>query len=182
MINADPYPITKSSRPLKEFVARFKHDFRSNRQQDCGELLQILLEKCSVLKELTLSVVHVTYKCTKCEKVSSSDDERNILYEDLTGFSIADIISTINRTFPNFFDDCTHCKSKTVHEHNEKLLMLPEVLIVNLKRFKRSTSNRIIGKNSMEIDPSILLQLEETAYSLNAGNITFIHVLLLVVV
>ena len=121
-----------------------------------------------MLKELTLSIVHVSYKCTKCEKVSSSDDERNILYEDLTGFSIADIISTINRTFPNFFDDCTHCKSKTVHEHNEKLLMLPEVLIVNLKRFKRSRANRIIGKNCQEINPSSMLQLDESVYSLNA--------------
>ena len=166
--NANPYPIVKSAKALKEFVARFKPDFQSNKQQDCCDFLQTLLEKCSILKQLTLSIVHVTFKCTKCEKVSRSDDERNILYEDFTGSSIANVISGTDRTFPNFFDDCFECKMKTVHEHNEKMLMLPEVMIVNLKRFKRSRSNRVIGKNSMEIEPSIILHLEETFYSLNA--------------
>ena len=35
--NSGPYSITKSARPLKEFVARFKPDFQSNRQQDCSD-------------------------------------------------------------------------------------------------------------------------------------------------
>ena len=60
------------------------------------------------------------------------------------------------------------CEAETTHEKQEKILCLPDILIVNLQRFKRSKSNRIIGKDCMHIDPSIILNLEQTSYFLNA--------------
>ena len=164
------YPIKLSARPLKEFVAQFPglHHFRSRKQQDCDEFLQCILEKCRILKELTQSVVHITYKCKRCRNLINTEDTRNILYEDLSGSSIADIFSSTERTFPNFQEKCTHCKVKTIHEHYEKILMLPDVLIVKLQRYQKNRFNRIINKNCMDIQPSIILTLLDTDYMLNA--------------
>ena len=94
MKNVAPYPLVKSTRPLKVFVAQLKPSFRTNRQQDADEFVQCLLNKCETLKELTQCVVMVAYKCKGCGKEIRSEDRRNILYENLTGSSIADIIST----------------------------------------------------------------------------------------
>ena len=157
-----------SARPLKEFVARFLPHFRSKEQQDCDEFLQFIIQKCDILRDLTQSVVHVTYKCKSCENVINTEDTRNVLYEDLTESSIAEIFSNTERTFPNFKEKCTLCKTKTIHEHHEKILMLPEVLIVKLQRYQKNKFNRIINKNCMDIDPSIILQLNEADYMLNA--------------
>ena len=82
--------------------------------------------------------MQVTYKCKTCENLISNEDSRNILYEDLSGLSVSEIISSGERKLPDFFEKCTRCKIKTVHEQYEKLLMLPEVLIVCLKRFKKT--------------------------------------------
>ena len=112
--------------------------------------------------------MQVTYKCKTCENLISNEDSRNIMYEDLTGLSISEIISSTERKLSDFFEKCTRCNKKTVHEQFEKLLMLPEVLIVSLKRFRKSKSNRTIGKNCSEIEPSEILTIDETAYSLNA--------------
>ena len=95
-----PY-ITQSAKPLKEFVARFLPHFRSKEQQDCDEFLQLVLQKCGILRELTQSAVQITYKCKSCENVINTEDRRNVLYEDLTGSSMAEIISNTERTFPN---------------------------------------------------------------------------------
>ena len=161
-------PIKLLARPLKEFVAWFLPHFRSKEQQDCDEFLQLIIEKCGILRELTQSVVHITYKCKKCKKATNTEDTRTVFYEDLTESSIAEIFSNTERTFPEFQEKCTYCKSKTFHEHNEKILMLQEVLIVKLQRYQKNRFNRIINKNCMDIKPSIILSLDETDYMLNA--------------
>ena len=46
--------------------------------------------------------------------------------------------------------------------------MLPEVLIVKLQRYQKNQFNRIISKNCTDIDPSVILQLDQTDYMLNA--------------
>ena len=136
--NASLYPsVQLSARPLKEFVAQFPglHHFRSKEQQDCDEFLQCILEKCGILRELTQSVVHIIYKCKSCKNVTNTEDTRNVLYEDLTGSSIVEIVSNTERTYPDFMDKCTHCGKETIQEHHEKILMLPEVLILKLQRY-----------------------------------------------
>ncbi len=57
---------------------------------------------------------------------------------------------------------------ETHHERIEKLLMLPDVLIVNLERFQTSRSGRTTMKNCADIEPSIVVTINETIYSLNA--------------
>ena len=96
--------ITQSDKPLKEFVARFLPHFRSKEQQDCDKFLQCIIEKCDILRELTQSVVRITYKCKTCGNVINTEDRRNVLYENLTGFSMAQIFSNTERIFPNFRD------------------------------------------------------------------------------
>ena len=79
-----------------------------------------------------------------------------------------EIIPSIEKPWPDFKTNCIVCKAETWHDKYEKILILPKVLIVNLQRFKRGRSNRIIGKNCMNVDPSIILTLDESLYSLNA--------------
>ena len=51
------------------------------------------LRQCDVLKKLTHLTVRITRICKICETVTSSDDERNILHEQLSGDSMTEIIS-----------------------------------------------------------------------------------------
>ena len=52
-----------------------------------------ILRQCDVLKKLSHLTVRITRICTLCKKLTSSDDERNILYEQLNGDTMTDIIS-----------------------------------------------------------------------------------------
>ena len=168
MKNSTLYPIIKSARPLKAFVAQFKEEFRNNNQQDADEFIQCLFSQCEILRELTKSVVIVNYKCKRCGKKINKEDERNVFYENIDGSSIAEIISSTKRKFPTFLEQCSECRLETQFEKNEEIVLLPDVLIVNLQRVQRSRSNRILGKNCTEIEPSVLLTLGNTIYSLNA--------------
>ena len=60
------------------------------------------------------------------------------------------------------------CNAKTTHEKQEMILCLPDVLVVNLQRYKQTQSNRITSKDSKHIYPSIVLPIGETSYYLNA--------------
>ena len=73
-----------------------------------------------------------------------------------------------NSSLPNFQETCTNCGSKTFQEHHEKILMLPQVMIVKLQRYEKNRFNRIIKKNCMDVEPSIILPLLESEYMLNA--------------
>ena len=46
--------------------------------------------------------------------------------------------------------------------------MLPDVLIVNIDRFRNPRSTRNGSKNCVNIEPSVILSINETIYSLNA--------------
>ena len=81
---------------------------------------------------------------------------------------MVEIFSNIERKCPEFLSNCTVCKKRTFHERTERLLMLPDVLIVNLERFQRTRLNRTTNKNCNIIEPSIILPIGETMYSLNA--------------
>ena len=52
-----------------------------------------ILRQCDVLKKLSHLTVRITRICKICETVTSSDDERNILHEQLSGNSMTEIIS-----------------------------------------------------------------------------------------
>ena len=137
-MNAEPHPPVKSSRPLKRFVANYYPQFRNSKQQDIAEFTLCILEQCEILKSLTEMSVLVTYKCTVCSNAINQYDRRFILYEDLGGNSMTEIISGTEKSLPTLLVQCPKCKIKTNHEHHEKLIELPEVLIVNLQRFERS--------------------------------------------
>ena len=170
MYNADFFPPIKSARPLKALVAHSSPNFRSNRQQDCTEFANSVLEKCELLTELTQSIVYVTYKCRRCSKTTTDRENRNILYESITGSTLGEIIgSNRERSFPIFQKDCTRCKMETDHDHDENILMMPELLLINLQRFQTSKSKRVIlNKNCMDIEPSDFLNLGGTVYILRA--------------
>ena len=160
--------IPQSSYELKQLVANIKPQFQDNKQHDIDKFLQVILKNCSFLDQLSHLTVQITRICKICKKATSSEDERSILYENLDGDFMNEIISSIEKTWPVFKTNCIFCKAETLHDKYEKILILPKILIVNLQRFKRSRSNKIIGKNCMNVEPSIILTLEESLYSLNA--------------
>ena len=170
MYNAGFYPTIKSARPLKTFVAHSKPNFRNKDQQDCSEFAHSVIEKCELLTELTKSIVSVTYKCTICKKITTDRENRNILYESITGTTLREIIgSSTERSLEIFQKDCTYCKTETDHEHYENMIMLPDLLLINLQRFKTGKSKRVIlDKNCTDVMPSDFLNLGGTVYSLNA--------------
>ena len=170
MYNAGFYPTIKSARPLKTFVAHSMPNFRNKDQQDCSEFAHSVIEKCELLTELTKSIVSVTYKCTICKKITTDRENRNILYESITGTTLREIIgSSTERSLEIFQKDCTYCKTETDHEHYENMIMLPDLLLINLQRFKTGKSKRVIlDKNCTDVMPSDFLNLGGTVYSLNA--------------
>ena len=110
--------------------------------------------------------MHIIDKCNICNIVSETDDKRNVIYESIDGDSVAEIISTQDKKNHSFMKQCRKCQINTNHERYEKIVTQPNVLIINMKRFKRNKYNRIIGKNSIEINPSIVLKLDQVVYSL----------------
>ena len=90
----------------------------------------------------------------------------NILYENLHADSIAEIVTGDARTSPSISKRCEKCRTETSHEEIEKAYFLPDVLIVNLKRFNQI--GKKIRKDCREVEPSTILQKDEIVYSLNA--------------
>ena len=86
-------PSIQSSYPLKRYVAQVNPQFWSNSQQDIVEYIGHILKQCGILNKLSHLTVRITRICKICKKVTSSDDERNILFEQLNGGSMAEIIS-----------------------------------------------------------------------------------------
>ena len=86
-------PSIQSSYPLKKFVAQVNPQFWSNAQQDIVEFIGHVLKQCGLLNKLSHLTVRITRICTLCKKLTSSDDERNILYEQLNGDTMTEIIS-----------------------------------------------------------------------------------------
>ena len=143
-------------------------NYKTNAQQDTGEFINYVVTNCSILRKLTESSVLVKYKCLSCQKTVNDELTRYIVFENLSGGSILKIFSNTERTFPIFLNHCTDCKMETHHERTEKLLMLPDVLVVNLERFQRTRSNRASSKNCKNVEPSIVLSVNETEYSLTS--------------
>ena len=167
MINSDPNTV-KSARPLKKFVANnFDDDYKTNRQQDCGEFINYLVSYCSILKRLTKFSVYTTYKCRICGTLSNSVDDRNVRYENLIGDSIDEILS-LEENVPPISKECKKCKKNTSHAELEAYYELPDVLIICLKRFEQVDGN--ITKNPKEVEPTPLLHYEQgnTVYALKS--------------
>ena len=64
---------------------------------------------------------------------------------------------------------CYFCERSQYHEKTEKIMVLPEVLIVYLKRFPRSLYGRSTRKNDTPVDPPNILSLsDQTDYFLRS--------------
>ena len=167
LINSDPNTV-KSARPLKKFVANnFDDDYKTNRQQDCGEFINYLVSYCSILKRLTKFSVYTTYKCRICGTLSNSVDDRNVRYENLIGDSIDEILS-LEENVPPISKECNNCKKNTSHAELEAHYELPDVLIICLKRFEQVDED--ITKNCEEVEPTPLLHHDQsdTVYALKS--------------
>ena len=167
LINSDPNTV-KSARPLKSFVANnFDDDYKTNRQQDCGEFINYLVSYCSILKRLTKFSVHTTYKCKICGTLSNSVDDRNVRYQNVIGDSIDEILS-LEESVPPVLKECKNCKKNTSHAELEAYYELPDVLIICLKRFEQVDGN--ITKNCKEVEPTPLLHHDQgdTVYALKS--------------
>ena len=167
MINSDPNTV-KSARPLKKFVANnFDDDYKTNRQQDCGEFINYLVSYCSILKRLTKFSVYTTYKCKICGTLSNSVDDRNVRYQNVIGDSIDEILS-LEENDPPVLKECKNCKKNTSHAELEAYYELPDVLIICLKRFEQVDKN--ITKNCKEVEPTPLLHHDQgdTVYALKS--------------
>ena len=101
-------------------------------------------------------------------KISSGLVRLRIYEWSLPHKHFTSLLSGIGKVFPSFESSCNVCNAKTTHEKQEMILCLPDVLVVNLQRYKQTQSNRITSKDCKHIYPSIVLQIGETSYYLNA--------------
>ena len=156
----------QSSLLLKEHVARMYTQFNSKRQQDPSEFIYCLLKMCSVLSKLTRSEIISLYKCgnSNCEHLSddSNSDERfkNIIHLDITGDSVAHIISNALTNHELEWKRCHWCNKLCNHIKKQNWMILPSVLIICLQRFKASRFSKV--------DPSITININGVTYILRA--------------
>ena len=169
MINSNPRQI-KSAKPLKKFVGTFDKSYLTNKQQDVEEFVNYMLSKCEILKQLTKFSVHSSFQCIKCKTITNNIDEMNVRYENLHYKSIQRILTTYEN-LPLIEKNCNHCQKDTNHAKKKTDFLLPNVLIVSLKRFVQIGDK--IDKNCSEVWPSPILELGDEIYLLNAVIIHF---------
>ena len=179
-----------TSEHLKDIIAKSARQFIGNRQQDPAEYLEQIMNQCSEFKQLTSHQSIQNFTCISCNTKTQTLDDRNVLIQpprkedetlDLNQILSKPKVSSCNK-------NCEKCGLDKQHEVNEELLICPPVLIINLQRFKteqrvnfygRRKSLRLINnsqfqvdnvvsyeKNCQDVDPSPLLLLKETVYSL----------------
>ena len=150
------------------------------------------MNQCSEFKQLTPHQSIQNFTCISCNTKTQTLDDRNVLIQplrkedetlDLNQILSKPKVSSCNK-------NCEKCGLDKQHEVNEELLICPPVLIINLQRFKteqrvnfhgRRKSLRLInnsqfqvdnvvsyGKNCQDVDPSPILLLKETVYSLRS--------------
>lgn len=160
----------KSSLQLKNWIGFFHQNFNNNDQQDPSEFIQHIIDKCAFLRELTKMGVFLSYKCP-CGFITSKEENRNILFADLNGDSLAEVTSKAVSIKNSFWRNCDNCNKNTKHETEEKILFLPKVLIITIKRFIVTSHNRPVRKNCMQIDPSSIVycdEIDEAVYTTKA--------------
>ena len=151
--NPIAHSANKSSDQLKNWIGFLHREFNNDEQQDPCELIQHIIDKCTYLCELTKTGVFKSYKCLKCQFESQNEETRNILYADLHGRSTSEIISKAVKYITKVMKMCDNCHSSNYHELVEKILVFPKILILCLKRFRVTSSNRPVGKNCSKISP-----------------------------
>ena len=148
-----------------------------------------------MFKNLTSHQSIETYTCLNCDKKSHKPDDRNIFLQPLTreneNQTLNEIISGAH--ISSCEKICESCNVNGLHQKSEELFILPSVLIINLQRFVQSTavegndfqkrrkSMRLAGrnnsadeniivyeKNCIKVEPSSVLILKETIYSLRS--------------
>ena len=144
--DSDPAAAAQESTELREWAAVRNSEFRYGRQNDPQEFLQFLIEHCTILHKLTKMEVQIKYECRICHKITPRMDERHFLFENITSSSMQEIILETHREFIK--KECYFCERSQYHEKTEKIMVLPEGLIVYLKRFPRS----LYGRSTRKID------------------------------
>ena len=144
------------------------------RQEDAGEFLAVLIDKCSNLSNLAHFNTHEKRICTVCGKVTGSDelnrDIKSCQINTDNEFAHENIADMIKRTQPvdKFCSDPGGCNTKTSesgvsHEVIEKYTRLPQVFVVSANRFDEHGA-----KVTKRVEPSPMLEINQNTYYLKA--------------
>ena len=123
------------------------------------------MSRCTILERLTNFSVDTTYQCRSCGTSSTIVDNMNVRYENIHGNSIYEILTNEENVSP-ILKRCDHCQKDTSHAEVESFYELPDVLVISLQRWRQD--GETITKDCREVEPSVLLQFDDAAYSLNA--------------
>lgn len=178
--------IVKRLEKLKESVGNVREDFKSSRQQDVAEFLQIILTqifeelKSKGISDETNPVTHFITglvevpRCLLCKSVTTRPSILcstlfvNIPFfsnqeDDLTDkkFSVQELLELHFGNLERSDQDCSqeHCNGKAV-EVTTFVKKLPVFLLLYLGRYKIAEGNYVKNETCIEVEPEIRLPFE----------------------
>ena len=120
---------------VKECISEFSEQFANNEQQDAHEFWLLLLEKLET-KLFTGSIEHV-FTCEACKHRTSTEETFNDISLNVTddsGLNIQSLLSQHFETSESVTKDCDRCDEGKSATHTSRIVKLPSILVLHLKR------------------------------------------------
>jgi|SaaInlStandDraft_7_1057024.scaffolds.fasta_scaffold02109_2 ubiquitin C-terminal hydrolase len=132
----------------------------------------------SAIKILFTGQFHEYTKCYYCNYTNNRFDIFQNIQLDITANNLIDCFENFNkqkRLDKNNKIYCEFCHIKNQAYVKTDIWKFPQILIINLKRFKMNDYGQIIGKNTQMVDYSEKLTINKISYSLFAVNLHYGH-------
>jgi len=139
-----------SSQKMIEIVSSLAPYFSEENQNDPSEFMQIIIQNCGIINELTAHKIYTSFECSACKFITHVEEKRNIFYKDISSDNFSDMMKNPKTILKKF---CSLCLKDMLHEAKEYVKETPKVCVVVLKRFKTTQSGRQIGKIDNNVEP-----------------------------
>lgn len=158
--------LTNDIPEMKSKESLFRILTKQKEEEYCGEKYKFLTNMYSPFNKMFNFMVKTTKLCPNCKFTSHSIESTNVLKLDLPDNNKEDTLENliINYSKSEAIDDenrvtCPSCIHKVCSESIHTIISLPQILIINLKRFSmnafgmfgRKKQNRIIYPLELEL-------------------------------
>lgn len=162
----------------------FKIVVKQKEEEYCGEKYKFLTNMYSPFNKMFNFIIKTTKLCPNCKFMSHSVESTNVLKLDLPDDNKEETLENliINYSKSEAFDDenrvtCSSCIHKVLSESIHTIINLPQILIINLKRFSMNSfgmhgqkkQNRIIYPLELDLT-DIINDKNEYKYQLVGVN------------
>ena len=67
-----------------EIVSSLAPYFSGENQNDPSEFMQIIIQNCGIINELTAHKIYTSFECSACKFITHVEEKRNIFYKDIS--------------------------------------------------------------------------------------------------